>query len=155
MQPPTDELYSLLVPLYQHRLIVPRACVAEVLRHMLEPPADGAPAWLRGLLRWNERLVPVISFEQLTGLPSAEPGGRTRIAVMNVLSDRLPVPAYGLLTEGFPQLVRVNRDVIEPDTRHAWPADGLPGRRTGIAGSPARPGAPFPCAGSAVRARLP
>lgn len=124
MQNQADELYSLLIPLHQHRLIVPRACVAEVVRHMLEPAEAEAPDWLRGMLRWNERQIPVISFEQLAGLPFAEPGGRTRIAVMNVLGEALPDRAYGLLTEGFPQLVRVNREVIEPDTRHAWPADG-------------------------------
>ena len=40
MEQDTDELYSMLVPLHQHRLIVPRACVAEVVRHPLSEPGD-------------------------------------------------------------------------------------------------------------------
>ena len=31
---------------------------------------------------------------------------------------------FGLLTEGFPQLVRVNRDVMEVHDQQAWPDDG-------------------------------
>ena len=119
-----EELYSLLIPLSQHRLIVPRVCVAEVVRHVIEPAPEDAPDWLRGQLRWNDRALPVVSFERMAGLPCAEPGGRTRIAVFNAMSGQLESRAFGLLTEGFPQLVRVNRDVMETDTRHAWPDDG-------------------------------
>ena len=119
-----QELYSLLIPLSQHRLIVPRVCVAEVVRHVIEPASADAPDWLRGWLRWNDGEVPVVSFEQMAGLPYAEPGGRTRIAVLNAMSGQLESRAFGLLTEGFPQLVRVNRNVMETDTRHAWPDDG-------------------------------
>ena len=71
-----DELYSLLVPLNQERLILPRACVAEVVRYAPLPVDEAAPAWFKGAIAWNGRQVPVISFEELAGLASAEPGGR-------------------------------------------------------------------------------
>ena len=29
-----------------------------------------------------------------------------------------------MLTEGFPQLVRVNREVVQPAARQAWPENG-------------------------------
>jgi len=121
---PADELYSLLVPLHQNRLIVPRVCVAEVVRY--SPGEVGAPGsgWLRGSLKWNDRRIPLISFEELAGLPVAETGGRTRIAIFNSLTGQLPDQAFALLTEGFPQLVRVNREVMERDSRHAWPESG-------------------------------
>ena len=41
-----DEIYSLLVPLSGDRLIVPRACVAEVVRFAGPKRAEGAPDWL-------------------------------------------------------------------------------------------------------------
>jgi chemosensory pili system protein ChpC len=119
-----EELYSLLVPLHQHRLIVPRVCVSEVVRYALSLPSAYGPGWLRGQLSWNDRDIPVISFEELAGLPYGQPGGRTRVAVFAALTGVLEAGAFGVMTEGFPQLVRVNRGVMEPDTRHAWPEDG-------------------------------
>ena len=38
----SDELYSLLVPLSEERLIVPRACVAEVVRYSAPEQEAGA-----------------------------------------------------------------------------------------------------------------
>ena len=119
-----DELYSLLVPLHQHRLIVPRVCVAEVVRYSPGDVGAAGSGWLRGSLKWNDRRIPLISFEEVAGLPVTEIGGRTRVAIFNSLTGQLPDQAFALLTEGFPQLVRVNRDVMEPDSRHAWPDDG-------------------------------
>ncbi len=119
-----DELYSLLMPLNQERLILPRACVAEVVRYA---PLDGdvaAPPWFRGHIAWNGRRVPVISFEELAGFTPAEPGGRTRVAVITAIGGRLGAGCFGILTEGFPQLVRVNREVLQPAARQAWPDAG-------------------------------
>ncbi len=124
MSADVEELYSLLIPLHQHRLLVPRSCVAEVVRYVRAAEPVDEPGWLRGGLRWQEQEIPIVSFEELTGLPHAEPGGRTRVAIMNGLSGDPDTRAYGILTEGFPQLVRVNRDVMETDSRHAWPDNG-------------------------------
>ena len=119
-----DELYSLLVPLNQERLILPRACVAEVVRYApLQSDETSAP-WFKGIISWNGRQVPVISFEELAGLSPAEPGGRTRVAILNAIGGRLAGGFFGVLTEGFPQLVRVNREVIQPAARQAWPENG-------------------------------
>jgi chemosensory pili system protein ChpC len=125
MEHPVEELYSLLVPLHEARLIVPRSCVAEVVRFSL--PQDrgaGAPDWFRGFISWNNQQVPIVSIEDLCSMPSTEPGGRTRVAIFNGLSETLGGRVFGLLTEGFPQLVRVNREVMELHDEHEWPDDG-------------------------------
>ena len=62
-----EELYSLLVPLASERLIVPRACVAEVVRYSPAEPVKEAPAWFLGHFPWNGRELPLISFEALLG----------------------------------------------------------------------------------------
>lgn len=119
-----DELYSLLVPLNQERMILPRSVVAEVIRYAPLDREAAWPRWLRGTLEWGGRSVPVISFEDLAGLTPAEPGGRTRIAILNGISGG-PAPGhFGLLTEGFPQLVRLTREVVQPAQRHHWPEGG-------------------------------
>jgi chemosensory pili system protein ChpC len=124
MNQSVEELYSLLVPLHQGRLIVPRSCVAEVVRYSPPEERPDAPAWFRGFVPWGNVQIPVIRVEELCGLEPAPHGGRTRLAIFNCVSDALPDRYFGVLTEGFPQLVRVNRDVMEPYDEHAWPDDG-------------------------------
>ena len=84
MSAASDELYSLLVPLSEDRLIVPRACVAEVVRFAHAEKKEGAHSWMQGTINWN-----------------------------------------GVLTQGFPQLVRVNRDVLKLEAKDGWP-EGAP-----------------------------
>lgn len=121
---PIDEIYCQLIPLRQLRLLVPRSCLAEVMRFAPPERTGPGPAWFCGFVSWTTLRVPVISFEELCGRDPGEPGGRTRIAIFNAISGKLDSGYYGVLTEGFPQLVRVNREVIRLDDRHAWPADG-------------------------------
>jgi len=125
MSSANDEIYSLLVPLNQKRLILPRACVSEVIRYAPLQATDAAhPDWLRGMISWNGRHIPVISFEELAGLTPGEIGGRTRVAIIASITGRLSAGHFGVLTEGFPQLVRVNREVIQPAANHPWPEHG-------------------------------
>lgn len=119
-----EELYSLLVPLNQARLIVPRTCVEEVVRYTSPEEEASGPAWFRGFIAWNGLRVPVVQFEELCGLAVPDPGGRTRVAIFNGLAGLVENGVFGLLTEGFPQLVRVNRAVMQVHDQHAWPDDG-------------------------------
>ena len=68
-----SEIYSLLIPLVDGRLIVPRACVAEVIG--FQPPAEmaGAPPWYLGTVPWNGRTIPLVCFEGMCsqGIPPA------------------------------------------------------------------------------------
>jgi len=124
MNQSAEELYSLLVPLHQARLIVPRTCVAEIVRYSSpQDRAAGALEWFRGFISWNGLQVPIINLEDLCDLPSIEPGARTRVAIFNGVSDTLAGRVFGLLTEGFPQLVRVNREVMEPYDERTWDDD--------------------------------
>ncbi|MET0987315.1 MAG: chemotaxis protein CheW [Steroidobacteraceae bacterium] len=118
---PTHELYSLLVPLVQERLIVPRTCVAEVVTWQAPEPVDGAPQWYLGDIQWNGRPVPVISFEAASGNPCPAPGTRTRIVIFVALTAQLSGGYFGMITQGFPQLVRVNPDVVKSDPSRSFP----------------------------------
>ena len=63
MSAESEELYSLLIPLSEDRLIVPRACVAEVVRFSQAEQQEGAHDWMLGTVNWNGRQLPVVSFE--------------------------------------------------------------------------------------------
>ncbi|MBM4221516.1 MAG: chemotaxis protein CheW, partial [Gammaproteobacteria bacterium] len=82
------------------------------------------PDWLRGMISWNGKQIPVISFEELAGLTPGEIGGRTRVAIITSITGRLSAGHFGVLAEGFPQLVRVNREVIQPASSFPWPEQG-------------------------------
>jgi chemosensory pili system protein ChpC len=110
-----DELYSLLVPLSGERLIVPRACVAEVIGYQTPVEMTNAPPWYIGLVAWGERSVPLVSFEGACGQSVPSVSSRTRIVIFHAPSGALPGGYLAMLTQGFPQLVRVNADVIRPD----------------------------------------
>ena len=123
MSDAADELYSLLIPLTGDRLIVPRACVAEVVRFSTPDPAAGAPPWMLGSVNWSGRALPVVSFEGALGNDVPEATGRTRIVVFYAGSGSIKMGYFGMLTQGFPQLVRVNRDVLKLESRDGWPPD--------------------------------
>ena len=116
-----SEIYSLLVPLAAGRLLVPRACVAEITGFQVPTAMVGAPPWYLGLVSWNGRQIPVVSFEGLCREPAPAPGTRSRLVVLHALGERVDAGAYALVAQGFPQLVRVNADVIQPDPGYAVP----------------------------------
>ena len=118
-----EELYSLLVPLIEERLIVPRACVAEVVRYVEPDAEEGAHNWMRGTINWNGRQLPVVSFEGALGKEVPAATGRTRIVVFLATTGQLRTGYFGVMTQGFPQLVRVNRDVLKLEATDGWPDD--------------------------------
>jgi len=123
MSAESEELYSLLVPLSEDRLIVPRACVAEVVRFSNADAQEGAHDWMLGTVNWNGRPLPVVSFEGAIGKTIPVITGRTRVVVFYAITGQLKTGYFGVVTQGFPQLVRVNRDVLKLESKDGWPED--------------------------------
>jgi chemosensory pili system protein ChpC len=120
-----DELYSLLVPLAGERLIVPRACVAEVISYQSPTPIADAPPWHAGVVSWSGRSVPIVWFEGASGQALPAISSRTRILIFHATGGKLKCGFFGMLTQGFPRLVRVNAEVIRPDPSRSF-AEGSP-----------------------------
>jgi chemosensory pili system protein ChpC len=120
-----NELYSLLIPLREERLLVPRICVAEVIgfADTPEPPPEGAPPWSVGSVEWNGRRVPIVSLDESLEVPNQRRRNRRRIVILHGLTDHLRGRHYGIVTQGFPQLVRVNRDVLSNDPDYNPPTN--------------------------------
>ena len=116
-----EELYSLLVPLADERLIVPRACVAEVVRYTPPVQKEGGQDWMLGTISWNGRDLPVVAFEGAIGNEMPAPTGRTRVVVFYATTGNVRSGFFGILTQGFPQLVRVNEEVLKLDAKDDWP----------------------------------
>lgn len=116
------EIYSLLVPLLEGRLIIPRGCVAEVIGFQAPSELPGAAPWLLGTVPFSGKAVPLISFEGACGLEMAPASSRNRIVVLNTLATHLQVGHFALIAQGFPQLVRVSSEVVRAD-RRVFPDD--------------------------------
>ena len=125
MSAEAEELYSLLVPLSEDRLILPRACVAEVVRYTQPQQQPGSEDWMLGTINWNGRELPVVAFEGTIGKDIPAPTGRTRVVVFYSSTGKIKTGYFGVLTQGFPQLVRVNREVLNLDSTDGWP-EGAP-----------------------------
>lgn len=119
----TEELYSLLVPIAETRLIVPRVCVAEVTGLGQLQIADAGPDWLLGRVGWKGREIPLVSFEAACGGEPPEIVSRTR-AVIFYGARQLAGAFFAVLSQGLPQLVRINREVIGPDDEKTWEGEG-------------------------------
>ena len=115
------EIYSLLVPLAAERLLIPRSCVAEVIG--FQPPSEmtGAPPWYLGLVAWNGRNLPLISFEGCCGENIPAASSRSRIVILHAVSPRIDAGYIGLISQGFPQLVRVSREIVAVDGSRSFP----------------------------------
>jgi chemosensory pili system protein ChpC len=116
----SEDLYGLLIPLADDRLILPRVTVAEVTTWQQPEKVDGSPDWSLGIIQWNARPVPVVSFEALSGHAVPAVGGRTRIAIIVGIGGQLTGGYFGVMTQGFPQLVRANPDILKPEPNHSF-----------------------------------
>src|SRR5690348_7544249 len=111
---PGEELYCLLVPVVEDRLLLPRSCITEVINYQAPVPMEGAPPWYLGTVAWGGRRVPLVSIEALCGRPLPRTSGRTRIVVMQGITAHT-AGHFAVVTQGFPQLVRLSPDVIHVD----------------------------------------
>jgi chemosensory pili system protein ChpC len=81
----------------------------------------GAPPWYLGLVQWNGRAIPLASFEGLCRMPMPPVSSRSRLVVLHAIGERVDAGAYALVSQGFPQLVRVSADVVRPDAGYVVP----------------------------------
>jgi chemosensory pili system protein ChpC len=115
------EIYSLLIAVVDGRLISARGCVAVVIGFVTPSEMTGAPPWYIGTVPWNGRHVPLVSFEGACGSNIPPASGRTRIVVLPCMGTKVDAGYFGIVSQGFPQLVRVSSDVVRPDNSRVFP----------------------------------
>lgn len=98
-----DRIHTLMVPLHRLALLVPSALVAEVVNPAPLSPLPLAPVWLKGVLSWRSRPVPVISFEDLLGAETGTPTPRAKIVIFYPLPGRRPYEFFGVQSLAEPQ----------------------------------------------------
>lgn len=108
-------LHCMLVPTGEETLLLPTSVMAEVIDFQPPRPTEEAPPWLLGEVDWENRQVPVFSFDAL--INGTEPGDvprRARIMILKSLTDSTRVPYLGLLMSDLPRPVQVEEnDLVE------------------------------------------
>lgn len=105
-----EAIYCQVLPVADHRLLVAHGVVLEVLPL---PDTTLSAAGAPRTVRWRGRELPLLSFERLSGHPAPDANPRTRVAIL-----RLPGPTggpvhAGLMIQGYPQMVPVEKDQLE------------------------------------------
>ncbi|WP_206054918.1 chemotaxis protein CheW [Nitrosococcus wardiae] len=101
---------SILIPLQDQTLLLPRTTIAEVIPFIAPDPLQDAPQWLYGTLRWREQLLLLISFEALQRKPAPPLSKQTRIVVFNSVTRLSKRKFYALIIQGIPQLILARAD---------------------------------------------
>ncbi|RMH93515.1 chemotaxis protein CheW [Lysobacter pythonis] len=102
------DLRGVLIQIAGGRLLLPNACIAEILSVADPEPIADAPDWLLGRVRWRGWQVPLVAFSRLIG--SGAPNSRLRgerVLVLKALGGNPRMPYFAMLTQGFPRLVTV------------------------------------------------
>jgi chemosensory pili system protein ChpC len=118
-----QQLYAVLVALQSDTLLLPNLAVAEVVSPEGLRRISGSPPWFSGLLNWQGHELPIARFELLNNGAAEPVNRRTRVVVINAVSTRLSVGRYGLLAEGYPHLVTLNRAALRSSEQRPQDSD--------------------------------
>ncbi len=107
-----DTVHALEVPTDNLPLLLPSACMAEVVALPRLARVPQAPPWLIGVLGWRLRPVPVVSYDMLVGGEGHAPGARARVVVLYPLPGRKPWEFVGILSVSEPQSRIIDGGVV-------------------------------------------
>lgn len=108
---------SILIPLHNQTLLLPRTAIAEVISYVAPEPLQDAPQWLHGTLRWREQLLLLISFEALQRKPIPPLSEHTHIVIFNTVKSLSNRKFYALITQGIPQLILARADNLSASSK--------------------------------------
>jgi len=123
----TGSVHALEIPTDTLSLLIPSACMAEVVSLSRMARVPQSPHWLLGVLGWRLRPVPVVSYDVLAGGEAHSPGPRARVVVLYPLPGREPWEFVGLLAASEPQSRTIDAGVAAVTVQDSYPciASGL------------------------------
>lgn len=98
-----EPVHSLEIATTTVPLLVPSACVAEVISVSSMRKIPQSPPWVLGVIGWRSKPVPVISIEALMRRRPQPPGRRSRVVVFYPLPGRKSSEFFAVLAASEPQ----------------------------------------------------
>lgn len=98
-----EPVHALEIPIGDIALLVPSACIAEVINPGDLSPLPCAPSWVVGVIGWRSRAVPVVSFERLLDKPQSASTARSKFIVLYPLPGCKPWKFFAIQSTIEPQ----------------------------------------------------
>lgn len=107
-----QDIRGVMISVTGGRVLLPNASIAEVITFAEPEPMPNAPSWLLGRVRWRGWRLPLVSFARLAGYADEEGELGAKVVVLKALGANPRMPFFALLTQGFPRLTTVSREVL-------------------------------------------
>ncbi|NVK22582.1 MAG: chemotaxis protein CheW [Kangiellaceae bacterium] len=107
------DVYSFLIPILEHSLLLPNTTVAEIVPFMNVTLFDDALSSDKahvGTVIWRNLDIPVLSLERVAGRQDLGEVRRSRIAIIYTLNGNEKVPYVAVMVQGIPRLVPVDEN---------------------------------------------
>ena len=114
---------TLLIPMQQKPLLVPEACIAEIVDYRRPTPGQQQADWYLGNVGWRGLEIPLISFERLNQGRFADFSATARIAIMHNTSGNPDLPFYAVVIQGLPQPVPAKETDVKSAAADSGPAE--------------------------------
>lgn len=106
------EIRGVLIQVKNSRLLLPNACISEVLPCGELHSAADVEDWLLGTVLWQGKQLPVVAFSQLAELDRQHLGEGSKLVVVKSLQAGHGLSHFALLADGFPKLVTVSQGAL-------------------------------------------
>ncbi|MBB6519886.1 chemotaxis protein CheW [Pseudoteredinibacter isoporae] len=110
-----NEVPSLAVPVSGFTLLLPTISVAEMVPYRKSRfiPAEHEASGFLGRYEWRDQKVPLLSFEELNGLPRGEVSGYNQVAIINATGVNSELAYVAVIAQGIPHVARVTPEAIQ------------------------------------------
>lgn len=117
------DIRGVTIPVTGGNVLLPNACVSEVITYGAPQALDGAGPWILGTVNWRGWRMPLFSMATLAGLAEDEPTVGAKVAVLKAFGGVHKMPYMAMLAQGFPRLTTVTADNLLVDDRRGGSPD--------------------------------
>lgn len=119
------DIRGVTIPISGASVLLPNACVSEVITYGTPRPLAGGAPWVLGVTSWRGWQMPLFSLAMLAGTAASESVSSAKVAVLKAFGGVHKMPYMALLTQGFPRLTTITADrLVVEDVAEVLP-DGV------------------------------
>lgn len=114
---------GILLPLQQRPLLLPVACIAEVLGYHRPSESHLGVDWVLGFISWRGLKLPLISFELFNKGRFTPFSANNRIVIMHRTTDSDNMPFYAMAIKGTPKTLTIKNTELKRSSEESGPAE--------------------------------
>ena len=113
----SNQVPSILIPLQEQVLLLPRTTIAEIIPYLQPKYLPNAPRWLCGTVRWREQILLLVSFEALQKKPVPALSNHAYIVILNTVRKHSNRKFYALIVQNIPQLILAHTNNLSASSK--------------------------------------